>query len=216
MQTARIAVGVLVIALAGACSSGDPAAAPSPSAVSTPTPTPTPVATSASVPALAPVTPAGDSVPLTKFPILASPCKYLRKVDFIEAMGTQKWRATERKLTPKTAGWAEFAVFPEMADVATSGSECTAIVNSERALFVKVFAFDTVAEASKSLAPNQKWPGLGDQADLGSVAKGGSGFMRVGRVVIHLVVFYDHLARNDARLVAQDILKDLLPGLPRS
>lgn len=158
----------------------------------------------------------GDSVSLIKFPILASPCKYLRKVDFIEAMGTQKWRATERKLTPKTAGWAEFAVFPEMADVATSGSECTAIVNSERALFVKVFAFDTVAEASKSLAPNQKWPGLGDQADLGSVAKGGSGFMRVGRVVIHLVVFYDHLARNDARLVVQDILKDLLPGLPRS
>lgn len=213
MRTAKIAVGVLVLALAVACSSGDPVAAPSPSttpsAVSTPTPTP--VAT----PASAPVTPAGDAVPLTKFPILASPCKYLRKVDLIEAMGTQKWRASERKLTPKTAGWAEFAVFPEIADVATSGSECAALVNSKRALFVKVFAFNTVAEASKSLAPNQKWPGLGDQADLGSVARGGSGFMRVGRVVVHLVVLYDNLARTDARLVVQDILKDLLQGLPK-
>ncbi|NEA31248.1 hypothetical protein [Streptomyces sp. SID13031] len=135
---------------------------------------------------------------------------------FIQQMGGQKWLATQQKKTPKSAGWAEFAAFPEVADAAISGSQCVATVNTKRGMVLNVFAFKTVAEASEQLAADQNWPGLGDQADLGIVARSGSGFMRVGRVVVQLVVVYDNLAGKAARSVVHDILKDLLPGLPKT
>lgn len=209
MRSGKVVSSLLVLALAGACSSGEPASAPSPSVTPAPSVTPKPVK-----PTLA--KPAGDAVPLTRFPILASPCKYLRKVNFIPAMGKQRWVAREQKRTPRSADWAKFTIWPELARAATTGSECLATVNARRALHLKVFAFSTVAEASGQLAPDQNWPGLGDQADLGSVKRGGSGFMRVGRVMVQLVVLYDDLSGDNGKLVVQDVLGDLLPGLPKS
>jgi hypothetical protein len=40
--------------------------------------------------------------------------------------------------------------------------------------------------------------------------------MRVGRVLVQLVVFYDGVEYGDARLIVRDVLMDLRAGLPKA
>jgi hypothetical protein len=49
-----------------------------------------------------------DAVPLSRYPIFASPCKFLRKVRFMNAMGKQTWRATEEHKARGDADWKDF------------------------------------------------------------------------------------------------------------
>ncbi|GAA1542193.1 hypothetical protein GCM10009741_51860 [Kribbella lupini] len=155
-----------------------------------------------------------DTVPLRAFPILTSPCKYLRRAGFLEAKGTQTWRAYESKKTPRSSDWAKFAMFPDLARAATQGSQCTAVASAKRGVVLSVFVFRTTPEATRQLAPDQNWPRLGEQADLGSVDRGGSGFVRVGRVMIHVTILYDDLAGEAGRRAVHGVLTDLMPGLP--
>lgn len=155
-----------------------------------------------------------DTVPLSRYPIFKSPCKFLRKVKFIDAMGDQTWRATEEHKARGDAGWEKFSKGLVFSDGAAAGSRCFAMANTKRVLDLNVWAFDSVAMARTRLADDQDWPGLGEQADLGSVRRAGSGVMRVGRVLVQLVVFYDGVEYDKARLIVRDVLIDLRPGLP--
>lgn len=158
----------------------------------------------------------GDAVPLSRYPIFASPCKFLRKVRFMNAMGKQTWRATEEHKARGDADWKDFTKGLVFSDGAAAGAQCVAAVSTKRVLDLKVWAFDSVAMARTRLSNGQEWPGLGEQADLGSVRGAGSGVMRVGRVLVQLVVFYDGVEYDDARLIVRDVLMDLRAGLPKA
>ncbi|WP_405060456.1 hypothetical protein OG474_02135 [Kribbella sp. NBC_01505] len=223
MKSTLAAAAAVLLAVSATACSGSSEKASTPPAPSTP---PTSVEVSAtpvtatSAPSTAPSTtpkptPSADTRPLSAYPILATPCKYLGKVRFIKAAGAQKWVAREEKKTPKSKDWADFTLDASMAKTAVSGSRCAAVVNEKRAIVLNVYAFDTVANASAQLASDQNWPGLGDQADLGNVAEGGSGFVRVGRVMIDVTVLYDKLGGPKGRTTVHQIITDLLPGLPK-
>jgi hypothetical protein len=171
------------------------------------TPRPTPARTPSTVAA---------AVPLSRYPIFKSPCKFLRKVKFINAMGEQTWHATEEHKARGDAGWDTFTKGLVFSDGAAAGSSCLAMANTKRVLDLNVWAFDSVAMARTRLADDQDWPGLGEQADLGSIRQAGSGVMRVGRVLVQLVVIYDGVEYDKARLIVRDVLMDLRPGLPKA
>jgi hypothetical protein len=187
-------------------------ASPTPSASATPAPTSRPGPAAVKTPVGDP----GDKVALSKFAILKSPCQYLRRMKFIDAMGSQTWKALEKRRTPKDADW-ETEIEPRVVRAgAVAASECLAVANSKRYVQLKVVAMRTVAGAKQQLADDQKWPGLGEQADLGLVDPGGSGIMRIGRVYIHVVFRYENVKEEDGRLIVRDMLSDLRAGFPKT
>ncbi|HSV40534.1 MAG TPA: hypothetical protein VLI04_17355 [Nocardioidaceae bacterium] len=152
---------------------------------------------------------------MSSFPILEHPCRWLAKTPFLIAAGKQQWQASEEHATAQDADWQQRldSYGGTAGDEAIEVAECTMAVTADRAMHLLVVAMPTADAASAELFDDHGRAGLGEQADLGVIENGGSGFMRVDRVYVHLALFYDGINGKPARAIVKRILGDIEPGL---
>ena len=158
--------------------------------------------------------PARVAEPSIDVPLLTEPCTWVRRATRELGWSDDRWVATQVVSRSGDAKWDRLRrEYPLIPTDALRAAQCVAAAGPKRAIAVAVAGMPTTQEAVRLLANDAGAGGLGDQLDIGDTEKGGSSFMRVGRVWVSVVVFYDgeHGTKIQPRVRA--VLELVEPGL---